>query len=73
MEKSRDPCSNIDYDFSDPQSGIDICDHKRAPMKRWVDEKQGVITAGVLKEALDSNGAVRGCRVAVSEVDVKGS
>jgi predicted alpha/beta-hydrolase family hydrolase len=62
------------YDFSDPQSRKDICDHKRAPMKghiqRCVDEKQDVVTAGGMKEALDSYGAVRGYRVAVSEVDM---
>ena len=62
------------YEFSNPQSGKDICDRKIAPMKghiqRWVDERHDVITAGDMKEALDSYGGVRGCRVAVSEVDV---
>ena len=62
------------YDFSDPQSGKDICDRKIAPMKGhiqgWVGEKHYVLTAADMKEALDSYGGVRGCRVAVSEVDV---
>ena len=62
------------YEFSNPQSGKDICDRKIAPMKghiqRRVDERRDVITAGDMKEALDSYGGVRGCRVAVSEVDV---
>ena len=62
------------FDFSDPQSGEDICDRKIAPMKghiqRWVDERHDVITAGDIKEALDSHGEVRGCSVAVSEVDM---
>lgn len=62
------------YDFSDPQSGNDICDRKIAPMKghiqRWEDERHDVITAGDMKEALDSYGGICGCRVTVSEADV---
>ena len=62
------------YDFSDPQSGKDLCDRKIAPMKghiqRWVNEKHDVVTAVDMKEALESYGGVRGCRIAVAEVDV---
>ena len=62
------------YDFSDPQSGKDVCDRKIAPMKghiqRWVNEKHDVVTAVGMKEALESYGGVRGCRIAVAEVDV---
>ena len=62
------------YDFSDPQTGKDICDRRIAPMKghiqRWVDEKHDVVTAVDMKTALESYGGVRGCRVAVAEVDV---
>lgn len=62
------------YDFSDPQSGKDVCDRKIAPMKghiqRWVNEKHDVITAADMKEALESYGGVRGCRIVVAEVDV---
>ena len=62
------------YDFSDPQSGKDVCDRKIAPMKghiqRWVNEKHDVLTAVDMKEALESYGGVRGCRIAVAEVDV---
>ena len=61
------------YDFSDPQSGNDVCDRKIAPMKghiqRWVNEKHDVVTAVDMKEALESYGGVRGCRI-VAEVDV---
>ena len=61
------------YDFSDPQSGKDICDRKTAPMKahirRWVNEKHDVITGEDMKVALESHGGVRGCRVAVVKVD----
>ena len=43
------------YEFSNPQSGKDICDRKIAPMKghiqRRVDERRDVITAGDMKEA----------------------
>lgn len=62
------------YAFSDPQSGKDVCDRKIAPMKghiqRWVNEKHEVVTAVDMKEALESYGGVRGCRIAVAEVDV---
>ena len=61
------------YDFSDPEAGKDICDRKTAPMKahikRWVDEKHDVITAENMKEALESHGGLKGCRVAVVQVD----
>ncbi|PFX12689.1 hypothetical protein AWC38_SpisGene23309 [Stylophora pistillata] len=62
------------YDFSDPQSGKDVCDRKIAPMKghiqRWVNEKHDIVTAVDMKEALESYGGVRGCRITVAEVDV---
>ena len=61
------------YDFSDTQTGKDICDRKTAPMKvhikRWVNEKHDVITAENMKEALESHGGLKGCRVAVVQVD----
>lgn len=60
------------YDFSDPQSGKDICDRKIASLKghirRYVNEKHDVITADDMKTALDSHTGVKGCRVAVAEV-----
>ena len=62
------------YDFSDLQSKKDVCDRKIAPMKghiqRWLNEKHDVVTAVDMKEALESHGGVRGCRIAVEEVDV---
>ena len=61
------------YDFSDPQSGKDICDRKIAPMKahirRFVNEKNDVVTAEDMKKALESNGGVRGCNFIVGEID----
>ena len=46
------------YNFSDPQSGKDVCDRKIAPMKghiqRWANEKHDVVTALDMKEALES-------------------
>ena len=63
----------IRYDFSDPQSGKDICDRKIATMKvhikRWVNEKHDVLTALDMKNALESHNGVKGCRVAVVKVD----
>lgn len=61
------------YDFSDPQAGKDICDRKIATMKahirRFINEKHDVVTAQDMKNALESHGGVKGCRVAVAEVD----
>ena len=61
------------YDFSDPQSGKDICDRKTAPMKshirRWVNEKHDVLTALDMKTALESHGGLKGCRIAVVKID----
>ena len=63
----------IRYDFSEPQAGKDICDRKKAPMKahikRFVKENNDVTTAEEMKKALESNGGLRGCRVAVVEID----
>lgn len=60
------------YDFSETQSGKDICDRKIASMKSqirtFVNEKHDVITAEDMKAALESCGGVKGCRVAVVEV-----
>ncbi|KAK3745426.1 hypothetical protein QZH41_010250, partial [Actinostola sp. cb2023] len=63
----------VRYDFSDPQSGKDICDRKMASMKahlrRWVNEKHDVISAEDIKTALESHGGVKGSRVAVVRID----
>lgn len=63
----------IRYDFSEPQAGKDICDRKTAPMKahirRFVNENNDVTTAEEMKKALESHGGLRGCRVAVVEID----
>ncbi|KAK3737607.1 hypothetical protein QZH41_001578 [Actinostola sp. cb2023] len=63
----------VRYDFSDPQSGKDICDRKTASMKahmrRWVNEKHDVISAEDMKTALESHGGVKGSRVAVVQID----
>ena len=63
----------IRYDFSEPQAGKDICDRKTAPMKahirRFVNENNDVTTAEEMKKALESHGGLRGCHVAVVEID----
>ena len=63
----------VRYDFSDPQSGKDVCDRRIASMKthirRWVNECHDVTTAEEMKVALESHGGVRGCRFAVVEID----
>ena len=55
------------YDFSDPQSGKDVCDRRIASMKthirHWVNEVHGE-----MKIALESHG-VRGCRFTVVEIN----
>ena len=69
----RVDCNIHRYDFSDPQGGKDICDRKIAPMKthinNFVNEKHDVIHAADMRQALVSYGGVRGCRIAVAEVD----
>ena len=63
----------IRYDFSEPQAEKDICNRKTAPMKahirRFVNENNDVATAEEMKKALESHGGLRGCRVAVVEID----
>ncbi|KAI8490641.1 hypothetical protein Bbelb_319090 [Branchiostoma belcheri] len=60
------------YDFSDPQAGKNICDRKIATMKshirRYVNEKHNVSTAKEMKEALESHGGVKVCRIAVAQM-----
>ena len=62
------------YDFSEPQSGKDICDRKTAPMKahirRCVNKKHNVITGKDMKTALESHGGVKGVRAVVVQVDI---
>lgn len=62
------------YDFSDPQSGKDICDRRIAAMKshmrRYLNEGNDIKTASDMKRALDSYGGVKSCRIAVVDVDV---
>ena len=61
------------YDFSDPQSGKDICDHTIASMKThmrwWVNKGHDITTAEEMKIALESHEGIRGCRFAVIEID----
>ena len=61
------------YDFSDPQSGKDVCDRRIASMKthmrRWVNEGHDITTAEEMKIALESREGVRACRFAVVEID----
>ena len=61
------------YDFSETQSGKDICDRKMATRKqhirRYVNEKNDVLTASDVKKALESHGGVRGYRVAVAQIN----
>lgn len=56
-------------DFSDPQGGKGICDRKAATIKshvrRYINEGHDVVNAKQLKDAILSNGGVRGVRVAL--------
>jgi len=73
MIGKRTGITPLRYDFSDPQSGKDICDRKTAPMKshirRWVNKKHDVLTALDMKTALESHGGPKGCRIAVVKID----
>ncbi|CAB4024261.1 Transposon Tf2-6 poly [Paramuricea clavata] len=61
------------YDFSERQSGKDICDRKIAPMKAhiriFVNENHDVVSAEDMKVALEYHGGLKRCRAAVVEVD----
>ena len=68
----------IGYDFSEAQHGKDICDRKTATMKRHArrfvtETKTNILTAFDLKEAMESNVGVKGCRVSVVEMPQSGS
>ena len=61
------------YDFSDPQSGKDICDRRIATMKnhmrRYLNEGNDINSACDMNKALDSYCGVKGCRVSVASTD----
>jgi len=61
------------YDFSDAQSGKDICDRRianaKSHMRRYLNEGNDIKTAFDMKKALDSYGGVKGCRASVVSVD----
>ena len=61
------------FDFSDAQSGKDICDQKILPMKShmkfWVNDKHDITNAEQMKEALDSHGGIKGCQTAVCQTN----
>ena len=61
------------YDFSDAQSGKDMCDRRIASAKshirRYLNEGNDINTASDMKKALDSYGGVKGCRASVVSVD----
>lgn len=60
-------------DYSEACSGKDICDRKIAPLKahmyRYLNEGHDPQTASDMKKALDAYGGVKGCYVAVVEVN----
>lgn len=61
------------YDFSEAQSGKDICDRRTAPMKihakRYGNEGHDITTARELKKALESYGGIQDTHVYTAEVD----
>ncbi|XP_062571122.1 uncharacterized protein LOC134233147 [Saccostrea cucullata] len=61
------------YDFSEAQSGKDICDRRIAPlkihMKRYGNEGHNITTGEEMKEALESYGGVKDTHVYLAEVD----
>ncbi len=61
------------YDFSEAQSGKDLCDRKIAPMKshlhRYVNQGHDVVSPQQMWEGLNSGGGVRGCYAAVLHLD----
>ncbi|CAB3987537.1 Hypothetical predicted protein, partial [Paramuricea clavata] len=62
------------YDFSEAQSGKDLCDRKIAPMKshlhRYINQGHDVVSAQQMWEGLNSGGGVRGCYAALFNKDM---
>lgn len=42
----------------------------KAHIKRWVNKKHDVLTKEDMKQAIESHGGLKECRVAVVEVDI---
>ena len=63
------------YDFSDPQSGKDICNRHIATMKshmhRYLNEGNDINSASDMRKALDSYGGVKACRTPVVSIDAR--
>ena len=63
------------YDFSEAQSGKDICDRRTAPLKihakRYGNEGYNITTSEELKTALESYGGIQDTFVYTAEVDFK--
>ncbi len=63
------------YDFSESQSGKDICDAKSACAKfhmlKFIDNGNNVETPEQMKAALDSAGGARGIKTAVVDIEQK--
>ena len=60
------------YDFSNPQTGGDVCDHRKATLKshmrRFINEGNDINTANDMKVAIESYGGVKGCYATVAEI-----
>ena len=60
------------YDFSEPQTGKDVCDRRiatvKSHMRRFVNESSGIDNASKMKRAIESYGGVKGCYAAVAEI-----
>lgn len=63
----------IRYDFSDPQSGKDLCDRKIAPCKQrlrhYVAENHNVESAKDIKKGLESPPGIAGTSIAECKID----
>ncbi len=63
------------YDFSEAQSGKDVCDSRSACAKfhmlKFIDQGHNVETAKQMKEALDSSGGVKGLKTCVVDINQK--
>lgn len=70
---SRTGITTRRYDFSESNSGKDICDRHISPMKgrirQYVNEGHDVESASDMKKALQSHDGVKSCRIAVVEID----
>ena len=73
INNAKFPIHVLEYNFSEAQSGKDLCDSKtgsaRLQVYKYANEGHNVINPRDLKTALDSHGGLKGLQVCVASID----